>query len=436
MKRYFGLLLLLTSSVHAGPANDHWVTSWTTPQPLIRNPPAPPRPPPAPAPTSAAASPQATSPAPPAGPDPVAVNINARGFHDQTIRMIVHTSIGGHKLRIRLASPFGGAPVLVGNAHVAVRTTESGIVPQSDRALSFNGRPGCTIGAGMVILSDPIDFDVPGQSDLMVSLYLPGDTGPPSAHNGLHTAYVSKGGDAGTATVIRDATTTQFYYWLAGVDVLAPADASLVVALGDSITEGWRSTADTNRSWPAVLSKRLAGRKDTAHVAVANMGIGGNRILRDGTGASALARFDRDVLGLAGVKWLIVLEGINDIGHADTDSVSADDLIGGLKQIIERAHTQGIKVMGATLPPFEGARYFREDGEAIRGALNAWIRGGGAFDAVVDFDAATRDPTDPRRLRAEFDPGDHLHPNDAGYQAMADAIDLPRFAVPYDRARR
>jgi lysophospholipase L1-like esterase len=434
MKPYFFLLLLLASNVHARSGNEHWVTSWTTPQPLIRNPPAPQPPPTTTAPAPASATAQV--PAPPSGPDPVAVRFNAHGFHDQTIRMIVHTSIGGRRMRIRLSSPFGSQPVTVGSAHVALRSAESGIVPESDRVLSFNGKRACTIGAGMVIISDPIDFNVPAQADVMVSLYMPDDTGPPSAHNGLHTAYISKAGDLGAAAGFTDASTTQFYYWLAGVDVWAPADASLVVALGDSITEGWRSTADTNRAWPAVLSTRLAEKKSTAHVAVANMGIGGNRILRDGTGASALARFDRDVLGLAGAKWLIVLEGINDIGHGDTDPAPADDLIGGLKQIIERAHTQGIKVMGATLPPFEGARYYREDGDVTRHALNEWIRSGGAFDAIVDFDAATRDPADPRRLRPEFDPGDHLHPNDAGYKAMADAIDISRFATPHNGVPR
>jgi lysophospholipase L1-like esterase len=233
--------------------------------------------------------------------------------------------------------------------------------------------------------------------------------------------------------------TTQSYYWLAGIDVMAPADASLIVAFGDSITDGARSTPETNHAWPTLLAARLAARKDTAHFAVANMGIGGNRLLRDVTGASALARFDRDVIGQSGVKWLVVLEGINDIGRGATvpaEAVTADELIGVHKQIIERAHTHGIKVIGATLTPYEGASYSREEGEAIRQAVNQWIRTSGAYDAVVDFEAATRDPASPKKIRADFDPGDHLHPNDAGYQAMADTFDLGIFTGKRQAAKR
>jgi lysophospholipase L1-like esterase len=212
--------------------------------------------------------------------------------------------------------------------------------------------------------------------------------------------------------------------------VLAPASAGTIVAFGDSITDGARSTPETNHSWPALLAARLGANKATAGFAVANEGIGGNRVLRDGTGASALARFDRDVLSLAGVKWVMLLEAINDIGRiatAPSETPSAEELIAAYKQIVERAHTHGIKVAGCTLTPYEGASYSRDAGEAIREAVNTWIRTGGAFDAVVDFEAATRDPANPKRIRPDFDPGDHLHPNDAGYQAMADAIDLSIF---------
>jgi lysophospholipase L1-like esterase len=240
---------------------------------------------------------------------------------------------------------------------------------------------------------------------------------------------VSKQGNLTDAPGIPDAVAMPAYYWLAGVDVLAPAKASLIVALGDSITEGARSTPDTNRAWPSALSARLAANKQTANFAVANMGIGGNRVLRDLSGASAVARFDRDVLSQSGVEWVIMLEGINDIGRGNTEPVSADALIGAFKQLIERAHTHGIRAIGCTLPPYEGANYARVEGEAIRQALNNWIRTGGAFDAVVDFEAATKDPSNPKRLRPDFDPGDHLHPNDAGYQAMADAVDLSIFTT-------
>jgi lysophospholipase L1-like esterase len=318
----------------------------------------------------------------------------------------------------------------VGAAHIAIRARESEIVAGSDRALSFNGKAGCTVGPGMVILSDPVELNVAPVSDLAVSLYFPGETGPPTTHTlGLHPAYI-KDGDVTGQAALADAATTQMYYWLEGIDVAAPATARLIVALGDSITDGHLSTPDTDHSWPALLAARLAAQKATANIAVVNMGIGGNRVLRDVTGASALARFDRDVLSQPGVEWVMVLEGINDIGHGTltpAEMVTAEELIAGHKQIIERAHTHGLKAIGCTLTPFEGAYYARENGEAVREALNTWIRTSGAYDAVVDFDAATHDPNNPRRFLPAMDPGDHLHPNDAGYQAMANAVDLSLF---------
>ena len=395
--------------IHAQPAGkEHWVATWTTAQLLARDQPAP---------------------APAAAPRPQ--TMGARGFTNQTVRMIVRTSIGGRRFRVKLANAFGSAPVAVGAAHIAIRTKESEIAPGTDRALAFNGKPACAIGPGMVILSDPVDLSAPPLADLAVSLYFPGETGPPTSHAiGLHTTYVADG-DLTGQTAIPGGATTQQYYWLAGIDVLAPADASLIVAFGDSITDGALSSPETNHAWPALLAARLAARKDTAHFAVANMGIGGNRLLRDGTGVSALARFDRDVLSQSGVKWVVVLEGINDIGRETTvpaEAVTADELIGAYKQIIERARTHGIKVIGATLTPYEDSHYYsRENGEAIREAVNQWIRTSGAWDAVVDFEAATRDPNNRKRIRADFDPGDHLHPNDAGYQAMAKAFDLGIF---------
>lgn len=402
-------LFLASVALLPGQQASHWVATWSTAQPLTHTPP----------------------PQGPARPGmAVQQTLNTRGFHDQTARMIVRTSIGGSRVRIRLANSFGSAPVTVGSAHIALRAQDSAIVAGSDRVLTFNGKPGCTLGPGVVLLSDPVDLKIPTYGDVAVSLYFPADTGPVTSHNGLHTTYISKTGDLTGQAAIADPLTTGAYYWLAGLEVLAPAQASTIVALGDSITESFRSTPDTNRSWPALLSERLAANKATANLAVANMGIGGNRLLREGTGASALARFDRDVLSQPGAKWVIVLEGINDIGRGDTiagEGVTAEELIAADKQIIERAHEFGLKAIGCTLPPFEGANYYRENGEAIREALNAWIRTGGAWDAVVDFEKATEDPANPKKLRAEFDPGDHLHLSDAGYKAMADAIDLKIF---------
>jgi len=379
---------------------EHWVATWTTAQLLVR---------------------------PQAAPRPGA----AQGFTNQTVRMIVRGSIGGERLRVKLSNAFGSDPVIVGAAHIALRSAESRIVPESDRALSFNGKPGTTIGPGMVILSDAVDLSVPQLADLAVSLYFPGETGPPTIHStALHTTYISEEGDFTGGTEIAGGTTTQSYYWLAGVDMMAPADAALIVAYGDSITDGARSTPNTDHSWPALLAERLVANEGTANIAVGNMGIGGNRVLRDGSGASALARFDRDVLSQSGVKWLIMVEGINDIGRIARDpeqAVTAEELIGAYQQIIERAHTHGIQVIGGTLTPFEGAGYFTPEGEAVRMAANDWIRTSGAYDAVVDFDDATRDPDNPGRFHPDLDPGDHLHPNDDGYQAMADAIDLSIF---------
>ncbi len=397
------------------------MATWATAQALVR-PSAPVRPP------GAAAAPAANMPA---GPATTPQAIGAHGFNNQTVRMIVRTSIAGKRLRVRLTNAFGSMPVAVGAAHLAIRAKESGIVPDSDRKLSFNGKPGCTLGPGVVLTSDPVELTVAPVTELAVSLYFPGETGPPTTHStALHNTYISKEGDVTAQAAIAEPVITQSYYWLAGVDAVAAPDAATLVTLGDSITDGARSTSETNHSWPALLAARLAANKDTAKIGVANMGIGGNRVLRDGSGASALARFDRDVLSQPGVKWVTLMEGINDIGREATvpaEAVTADELIGAYKQLIAQAHEHGVQVIGCTLTPYEGAGYYRENGEATRAALNSWIRTSGAFDAVVDFEAATRDAADAKRLRAEFDPGDHLHPNDAGYQAMADAFDLGIF---------
>lgn len=391
---------LICVAALAGTAEEHWVATWTTAQSLTQT-----RPP-------------AQSP-------------TARGFHNQTVRMIARTSIAGKRVRVKLENAFGADPVTVAAVHIALREKDSAIVPATDHALTFNGKPGVTLGPGMVILSDPADLTLPALADVAVSIYFPEDTGAPTVHStALHHTYISREGDTTAAPAMEDARVTQAYYWLAGIDVMAPSNAFTIVTYGDSITDGTRSTTETDHSWPALLAARLAGGNKTKLVAIANMGISGNRVLRDGAGASALARFDRDVLSQSGVKWMMLLEGINDIGHGTTtpgETLEASDIIGGYKQLIERAHTHGIRVVGCTLTPFVGASYQRDTGEAIREAVNQWIRTSGAFDAVVDFEKATRDAADPTRIRADFDPGDHLHPNDAGYEAIAAAIDLAIF---------
>ena len=310
------------------------------------------------------------------------------------------------------------------------RLHNSSIVTASDRALTFSGKGSFKIPPGAEIVSDPVDLEVPRLADLAVSVYIQGQAPSPTNHlTGLHTTYISKEGDFTAAASIAEPATRQSWYFLSGVDILAPADSGLIVAFGDSITDGATSTPDTDHSWPSLLARRLAANKATENLAIVNQGISGNRVLGDGAGVSALARFDRDVLSQPGVKWLIVMEGINDIGiGARAGSVTADDLIAAHRQLIERAHLHGIKVIGATLTPYGGASYYSDEGEAIRQALNRWIRTGQAYDAVVDFDAVTQDPDNPRQIRPAFNIRDHLHPNDTGYQAMADAVDLGIFA--------
>jgi lysophospholipase L1-like esterase len=361
--------------------------------------------------------------------------IASEGFDNQTVRMIVRTTIGGRRARVRLSNAFGAAPLAIGAAHIAIRSAAGAIVPASDRTLTFSGKPSITIPPGALVLSDPVDLKVPQLGDLAISVYVPGKTEPPTWHStGLHTTYVAGPGDFTAKADIADALKQPSWYWLAGVDVTAPKETRAVVAFGDSITDGARSTVDANRSWPSVLAQRLFARHGhPPRLAVLNAGISGNRILHDVMGSNALARFDRDALLQSGVEDVIVLEGINDIGFSSIpggadQAVTADDLIAGLRQLVEFAHVRGIRVFGATLLPFEGAPYFSPEGETKRQAVNSWIRTGGAFDGVIDFDAAVRDPNHPTKVLPAYDSGDHLHPSDAGYQAMANAVDLSLFS--------
>jgi lysophospholipase L1-like esterase len=383
---------------------EHWVSTWATSQQLM---------------------------ATPAGGRSGAPLSNLPSFFaDQTVRMIVRTTLGGSRVRIELSNMLNAQPVEIGAAHIAIHKGRGAILEGTDRVLTFGGSSSFTIPPGALAVSDPVNLNVAPLSDLAVSIYLPHDTGPPTNHPlGLHTAYISNG-DVTASAAMPDPKTMTAYAWLSSVDVLGPADAFTVVALGDSITDGYSTTLDADQAWPALLAKRLNADK-SRRVAVVNAGISGNQVLRDGAGLSALARFDRDVLSRPGVKWVILLEGLNDInirGRMDgPNALTSDELIWGYRQIIARAHAHGIKVIGATIMPEEGVPTASERGEQIRQAVNRWIRANGNFDAVVDFDVTVRDPQRPVRIKQQFDPGDHIHPNDAGNRAMADAFDLSVF---------
>jgi lysophospholipase L1-like esterase len=351
-------------------------------------------------------------------------------FGNVTLREIVHTSIAGKQVRVRFTNRYGMMPLQIKDVRIALSAGKGDTQAATDRSLTFNGQSAVKIPAGAEMYSDPVNVNLPECSDVAVSFYLPGQDLPNYTYHldARQTSYMTEGDETASLT-LPDAHKQTAWYFLDGIDVAAGENAGAIVTFGDSITNGTGSTVDVNRRWPDVLAQRLSQQKGSEQLGVLDEGIGGNRILNDGWGQNALARFDRDVIAQSGVRYLIVLEGINDIGklaapHAPADEVSAVDLETGLKQIVDRAHTHNIKVIGATLTPYKGAAYYSEKGEAIRSALNQWIRTSGTFDGVVDFDAAIRDPNNPLQMLPKFDHGDHLHPSDAGYEAMGNAVDL------------
>jgi lysophospholipase L1-like esterase len=417
--------------------NDHWVGTWATA--VVSRAPVPPQ---------RGAGPQGTPPAPatpapqaqaPQGPAPAGVNAppaQGRGgaaapplnFNNQTIREVVHTSIGGERVRVVFTNAYGTAPLSIGAAHIAIRDTDASIVAKTDRALTFNGSQTTVIPPGAIVVSDAAMLAVPPTADLAIDLFLPGNTAegtsPLTIHGlALQTSYVSPTGNHAGEPELTVQTKTMNWFFLSRVEVLAPADARGLVAIGDSITDGNRSTPDTNGRWPDTLAKRLnaaAGPK----VAIMNVGIAGNAILSDRAGQGALARFDRDVLSQPGATHVIMMEGVNDIRPMGS-TVTSGDLIAGFKQVIERAHAHGLKVIGATMTPFEGmGTGWTPDNEMTRKAVNDWIKTSKAFDGVVDFDAAVRDPNHPAQLNPELSSDDHIHPNDAGYVVMGKVVDL------------
>jgi lysophospholipase L1-like esterase len=358
----------------------------------------------------------------------------------QTLRQIVHISRGGSRLRVVVANTFGTTGLPIGAASVALRDRESSIVPASLRHLTFGAAAQVTVPAGAVLVSDPVTLSAPDFADLAVDLYLPADTSAMNSPITTHPAswqtnYLSQPGNHVGVTSFPVQATTRYRrsdglesatsFFLTRVEVLAATNAA-IVALGDSITDGTASGLDANNRWPDRLARRLAAAG--IRTPVLNAGIGGNRLLSEGNGPSALTRFDRDVLAQPGVTDVIVLEGINDIGQArQNPAPSAADLIAAHRQLIARAHARGLRIYGATLTPFEGAAYWTAEGEAKRQRLNDWIRTGREYDGCFDFDAAVRDPQHPAKTQARYDAGDHLHLNAAGYEAVAGAIDLRVF---------
>jgi len=358
-------------------------------------------------------------------------------FSNQTLRMNARVSLGGEQVRVRISNAYGSRPLLVGSACVGRRDAGSAVVPASNTKLTFGGSESTAIAAGAFVISDPVPFDLPALADVSVSIYLPGDVPAAFGITGRYarqTNYVSPPGDFSSAAVMPVGRITDEWFFVSGVDVLASPQTGGVVALGDSLTDANISTPDAFCRWPDQLARRLSARRAGRPMAVMNQGLGGNRILHDIRGDSGLRRFDRDVVAQPGATHVIVVLGTNDLRNRwrkPEEEVTAEQMIAGLKQLAVRARTAGIKIFGGTLLPFENETFlpgaWTPAREKTRQAVNEWIREGGAFDAVIDFDQALRDPEHPTSMVPAYDCGDHLHPGDLGYTKMGDAIELKLF---------
>lgn len=401
-----GLVLVLAGALALPAQAAGWITSW-------------------------AAAPSPAMNAPP--PFPQALSVE-----NQTVQQTLHLSAGGSSLRVRLSNEYGAKALAIGAASIALRKADGSVDEATRHELRFGGQPKAVIPRGAPLLSDAVDLAVPDRADVVLSLYFPEATGACTCHPvALQDGLVSKPGDFTRSAVIDGTPLTQ-RAWVTAVEVESPRGATLVV-LGDSISDGVGSTSGANRRWPDLLAERLLARKGGLRVGIANQGISGNRVLVDGAGRSALARLDRDALAVTGARWLVVFEGVNDLGTAHGASMrapseafppstaTAETMIAGYRQIIARAHAQGLKVFGATIAPYKGASYWSEAGEKHRQAINRWIRESGEFDAVLDFDKVFADAADPARMKAAFHVGDSLHGSDAGYAAVAQSIDLNLF---------
>lgn len=411
-----GLLVFCSSArAQGGAPGEHWVGTWAT-------------------------APVASPSQPPAQPQGGPLAPQVLRLQNQTLRQIVHVSVGGTRVRVVFTNAFGTRALAIGGAHLALRGKGAVVIPGSERPLTFSGAASASIPPGALLISDPVALTVPRQADLAIDLYVPDDTAASPSPLTIHTAsrqtsYLSAAGKHLGVRELPGATPTTSWFFLSRVDVAAPAGAHALAAFGDSITDGFNSTVDTNNRWPDHLSRRAAAAG--LPLGILNLGIDGNRVLADGAGVSALARFDRDVLAQAGVTHVFVLEGINDLGlpnlFKDGPRPTAAQLIAGHRQLIARARAKGLKIFASTLLPYEGTTfpgYFTPEGEAIRQEFNGWMRTSKEYDGVVDFDAIVRDPKQPSRILPSLDSGDHLHPSDAGYKAMADALNLAFFGAP------
>jgi lysophospholipase L1-like esterase len=348
-----------------------------------------------------------------------------------TLRQIAHISVGGAQVRIRFTNEFGSDPLTISDAHVALSAGGGSIQPGSNHAITFGGATTVNVPPGGAIFSDPVALQVAPLADVAVTIYL-----PPQVMRAETFHYLAAGdnfvstGDVASAADLPQPSSIPSWYFFDGIDVIATPDSYSVVALGDSITDGWKSTPNANHRWPDFFASRLEADASHKNVGVLNVGIGGNRVLNEGYGPSAISRLDRDVLAQSDVRYVILLESINDISRVGNSTIPADNVTAeqvewGFKQIIDAGHEHGIKVIGSTVMPY--GHDASEKSEQVRQAVNNWIRTSGTFDAFIDFDKVTRDPANPTHLNANYDSGDHVHPNDAGYQAMGSSIDLSLF---------
>ncbi|QLG60922.1 SGNH/GDSL hydrolase family protein [Halorarum salinum] len=366
---------------------------------------------------------------------------HVRGFRDRTIRNVVRTSVGGAGVRVRFTNAYGRGSLTIDDASVGIWDADSRTVRGGTRPVPFDGDGSVTIRPGERAYSDPVPLEVGPERDVAVSLYAAAPTGPPTTHeDARRTTYLAAGnrvddadGSAFSSPPAGESDVTASWFLLEGLDVVDPAPdvGGSIVCLGDSITDGVGSSLDANATYPDRLAERVNGDPGVRR-SLLNAGIGGNRLLDDTSccGSAAVERFEDDVLARPGVTDVVLLAGINDVGYAARKraaDVTVDDLVSGMERIVEGAHGNGVRVVGGTLTPFRGASYYTAGGERVRRTVNEFVRTGGAFDGVVDFDEAIRDPDDPRRLRPAYDSGDHLHPNDDGYRAMAEAVDLDLF---------